>query len=111
MRLGALPVMSSDLFRREEECENAETFGERHSDDGLNEHFARGSGIAANRFGGFEADKADAESGAKQTESAGHIAIDFSDREVHVDGVWLCCWIPPCALWARSRREILRESV
>src|SRR5882762_10123282 len=43
---GAPPVQTGGLLR-EEEREDAETFGERHTDDGLNEDLAGSAGIAA----------------------------------------------------------------
>ena len=72
---------------REEQRENTETFGERHTDDGLNEDFAGCAGIATDGFSGFLTDQTDANCGAEQTESAGDIAGDFSEEDVHV--LWM----------------------
>ena len=69
---------------REEERENAETFGERHPDDGLDEDLAGSAGIAADGFRGFLADKADADGAAEKTEGRGNVAGEFSEEEVHV---------------------------
>jgi hypothetical protein len=60
----------------EEQRENTETFGERHTDDGLNEDFARGTGVATDGFGSFGADEADADGGAEETECASDVAGD-----------------------------------
>jgi hypothetical protein len=50
----------------EEQGENAETFGERHREDGLHEDPAGGSGVAADGFDGVETNKADAACGGKE---------------------------------------------
>ena len=71
----------------EEQRENAETFGERHADDGLDEDFAGRAGIAADGLGGLVADHADADGAAEETESAGNVAGHaggFCEEEVHV---------------------------
>jgi len=77
----------------EEQRENTETFGERHTDDGLNEDLTGRAGIATNGFGGFLSDQTDAESGTEKTESAGDIAGDFSEEDVHIfmDGCGCGC--------------------
>jgi hypothetical protein len=85
----------------EEQRENAETFGERHTDDGLNEDFARGAGIATDGFGGFGADKTDADGGAEKTECASDVAGDtggcYFSEDRHGYIYWLV-GVPPCAL-------------
>ena len=86
-----------------EQRENAETFGERHTDDGLNEDFARGAGIATDGFGGFGADETDADGGAEETECASEIASDFSEDHV-LYGLGGCSYRRARSL-ARSRRE------
>ena len=72
---------AKDNLLSEEQGENAETFSERHTDDGLNEDFAGSGGITADSFGSFESDQTDAESGAEKTKRAGDIAGEFSDGE------------------------------
>ena len=54
---------------KEEQGENAETFGERHREDGLHEDLAGGSGVAADGIDGVETDKADAARGGKEGHS------------------------------------------
>jgi hypothetical protein len=68
----------------EEQREHAETFGERHTENGLNEDFARSAGIAADGFGGFGSDKTDTDGGAEKTECAGEIASNFSEDHIFV---------------------------
>ena len=83
-----------------EQRENAETFGERHTDDGLNEDFARGAGIAADGFGGFGADQTDADGGAEETECASDIARNADCSGFSEDrhgGYFLLVGVPPCA--------------
>ena len=72
---------------REEEREDAETFGERHADDGLDENLAGSAGVATDGFSGLLADETDADGGTEETERAGDVASDFSDDGIHgVDG-------------------------
>lgn len=75
----------SDKLLTEEQREDTETFGQRHTDDGLDENFARGSGIAADSFSGLLTDETDADGGAKETERGGDTACDFSE-DCHVGG-------------------------
>ena len=84
-------MMGSDLFRREEERENAETFGERHSDDGLNENFAGSGRITTDSLSCLLSDKSDADGGAEQSKRAGNVAGEFSDDGDHV--VSFFCWL------------------
>src|SRR3954468_21550929 len=99
-RRTALPLENerSDGLR-EEERENAETFGERHTDDGLDEDLAGGGGIATDGFRGFLADKTDADSGAEQTEGRADITADgnFCEECVHDGGGFGLVAFPPCA--------------
>ena len=60
----------------EEQRQDAETFGERHTDDGLNEDLAGSGGIATDGFGGFEADETDADGGAEEAEGTREITGD-----------------------------------
>jgi len=87
------PVWELRVGLGEEQRENAETFGERHPDDGLHEDLAGRAGIATDSFSGFVADHADADGGAEQTESAADVTGDFSEEEVHVlvDGFGCGC--------------------
>ena len=71
---GTPPVRNNCLG--EEERENAETFGERHTDDGLDKDLAGSAGIAADGFGGLLADETDADGGAEETKGAGDVASD-----------------------------------
>src|SRR5436190_24323422 len=75
-------TVKAELFD-EDERTNAQAFGERHADDGLDENLARSSGIAANGFSGFEADETDAQRAAEETERGADVALEFSD-DVHV---------------------------
>ena len=79
----------AESLRCEEQSQDTETFGERHTDDGLNEDFAGGSRIPADSFGGFLSDEADADSGAEQSKRAGNIAGEFSDGGDHCGGLLL----------------------
>ena len=81
----APPVgMIADYFARN--SARMQTFGERHTDDGLDEDLAGSAGIAADGFGGFVADETDAEGGAEKTECAGDVASDFSEEDGHGGG-------------------------
>jgi hypothetical protein len=108
---GSAANRAAEQTLRQEQRENAEAFGERHSDNGLNEYFAGCAGIAADGFCGFEADEADAESGAEQAKCSGDIASDSSGsrgnlgEEVNHVGFFLLLLDPSCALEVRSRRK------
>ena len=80
---GAPPVQTGGLLR-EEEREDAETFGERHTDDGLDEDLAGRAGVAADGFGGLLADETDADGAAEETEGAGDVTSEFSEDRIHV---------------------------
>jgi hypothetical protein len=73
----------------EEQREDTETFGERHTDDGLDEDLAGSGWIATDGFSSFLADETDANGGAEETECAGDVALDFSDDVDHVVGVFV----------------------
>lgn len=81
----APPVINDGLLS-EEQRENTETFGEGHTDDGLNEDLAGSARIATDGFSGFLADETDADGGTEETEGAGDVASNFSEEEVGHDG-------------------------
>jgi hypothetical protein len=62
----------------EEQREDTQTFGESHTDDGLNEDLTRCAGIATDRFNGLEANESYADCGAEETETASDVSGDFS---------------------------------
>src|ERR1019366_6180732 len=74
----------------DEHCVERDGFSERHTDDALHEDFRGGTGIAADGFGGLEADESDANGGAEAAEAALDAAGDFSDGLDH--DVYLFCW-------------------
>lgn len=86
------PPKTRNRLLREEERENAETFGKRHSDDGLDEDLAGGGRIAADRFSGLEADQTDADGGAEETKRTGNIALQFSEEGDHGWLFLFCGW-------------------
>ena len=78
------------LFAEEERVER-DGFGQRHADDALDENLRRGTGIAADGFGGLEADESDADGGAEAAEASLDAARDFSECVDH-DGLYFC-WL------------------
>ena len=98
----------AESFRGEEQSQDTKPFGERHTDDGLNEDFAGGSRIPSDRFGGFLSDEAHADGGAEQSKRAGNIAGEFSDGGDHCGGFVVVNY-PPCARLARSRRQRISD--
>ena len=95
-QMGARP---RDKLLGEKQRENAETFSEGHTDDGLDEDLGGGAGIAADGFGGFGADHTDADGGAEKTECTGDVAVDFSDDGGHVVDVFLVVVAAVRTLW------------
>ena len=69
----------------EEQREHAETFGEGHTENGLNEDLAGRAGITTDSFSGFGADHTDADGGAEETECAGDITGDPGGLDLSED--------------------------
>jgi hypothetical protein len=86
-RIGAMPRgrFQRDFLLSENQCEKAKTFGQRHTEDGLNEDFAGSGGITTDRLSGFSTDDTDGDSAAEKTGSGSDVTRDFSKD--HVDGV------------------------
>ena len=98
-----------DNLLGEEQRENAETFGERHTDDGLHEDLAGRAGIAADSFSGLVADETDADGGAEQTERAGDVtrnACGFSEEEVHI---WWMVLVAVAAVRTRGTLPAVKD--
>jgi hypothetical protein len=72
--------LQKDLL--DEEGEEAETFSQRHTEDGLNEDLAGGGGITADSFSGFGADKTDSDGGGDKTGGARDTTSDFCEDHV-----------------------------
>src|SRR5690349_892007 len=78
---------ASAVLTTEEQCVKRNGFGQCHTDDGLNEDFARCTGIAADALNGFGADETYANGGGETAERALDAPCDFSD----VDHVIYSC--------------------
>ena len=83
--------MRRELLAEEQRVEG-DRFSQRHANDGLDQNRRRGTGIAADGFGGFEADKAHADGGAQTAEAALDASCEFSDNVYH-DGWFLVGWM------------------
>jgi hypothetical protein len=72
----------------EEQRVEGNGFGQRHTDDGLNEDLAGCAWVTADSFDGLGADEAYANGGGETAERALNATTDFCDGEGHDDG-WM----------------------
>jgi len=70
---------SNAVLTTEEQSVERNGFGQCHTDDGLNEDFARSTGIAADALNGLGTDETYANGGCKTAERALDAPCDFSD--------------------------------
>jgi len=87
--------VTTRLFLAEEQRVERDRFGQRHTEDGLNEDLAGRAGIAADGLDGLGADHRYADGGGDASESTLNITSDFCNDVDHVV-IFLVGW-PPCA--------------
>jgi hypothetical protein len=81
-----------ELRLAEEQRVERDGFSQCHTDNGLDKNRSRGTGIAADGFSGFEADKAYANCSAQAAEAALKASCEFSDNVYH-DGWFFVGWM------------------
>jgi len=91
-RIGAMPRgrFQRDSLLSEDQSQKAETFSERHTENGLDEDLAGCGRITTNGFSGLGADNADSDSAAEKTSSSSDVTTNFSeDHLIRFLSVWL----------------------